>query len=272
MESVSSRDLHDWQIKGTLTEHIISKYETIPAHARGLYFHWFLRNLNQFNKADDPDKSDFFAPVLPYLDVADRKNIGHFKPKSKQDSFMLYSMLLQDYHPDPSMQLYMEFGFCTGRGLTAERILPQLYKQLISKCTFTEFWMAYESNNLPTLLEARGIKKQQWPEHFEMFMTNNCAHGQRWSVWDLKMFSLGNGMHPPPSVFADYGFMNCNAHQMLALKGTYERLLGNSLVDPMELHKACIGGRLYDFASQYLGELDSVYRVLMKNLYPLSEY
>ena len=273
-EPVSSRDLHDWQIKGTLTEHIIAKYETIPAHARGGYFPWFLRNLNQFNKADDTDKSDFFAPVLPYLDVTDRKNAGNFQPKSKQDSFALYSLLLQDYHPDPSTQLYKNFGFCTGSGLAAERILPQLYKQLISKCTFTEFWTSYQSNNLLTLLEAKGIKKHQWPEHFETFMTNYFAHGWCWSVWDLKIFLLGKETDPPRSVSVDYGFIHCDIPQMVALKGIYERLLYDILLpaDPMELHQACIEGRLYDFASKYLGELDSMYRILMKNPYPLPEH
>jgi hypothetical protein len=47
----------------------------------------------------------------------------------------------------------------------------------------------------------------------------------------------------------------------------YERVLERA--DPMDLHRACVAGRLFEFASAFL-EMEEGWRLLLGNPYPLS--
>ncbi|KAI6099389.1 hypothetical protein EDD17DRAFT_1690552 [Pisolithus thermaeus] len=40
-------------------------------------------------------------------------------------------------------KLYSNFGFVAGHDSEGEQVLPLVYKGLISKCSFTEFWTAF---------------------------------------------------------------------------------------------------------------------------------
>ncbi|KIK15395.1 hypothetical protein PISMIDRAFT_16539 [Pisolithus microcarpus 441] len=121
---VGSRELHKWEEEGTLAENIIAKCEVIPESSRGGYYPWFRQNLHIFNSRGGPP--DFFMVARPYLDPADREKEPHqLVPEAKRQSFILYALLLNGYHPDPAIEsekdLYFEFGFVTGCGLEGER-------------------------------------------------------------------------------------------------------------------------------------------------------
>ncbi|KAI6138614.1 hypothetical protein BKA82DRAFT_3925423, partial [Pisolithus tinctorius] len=51
---VRSQELHKWQIKGTLTENIIAKHETMTNYTPGAYYAWFCWNLHIFNLQGGP--------------------------------------------------------------------------------------------------------------------------------------------------------------------------------------------------------------------------
>ncbi|KAI6102714.1 hypothetical protein EDD17DRAFT_232893 [Pisolithus thermaeus] len=273
---VRSRELHKWQIEGTLTENITAKYEAIPEHHRGGYYPWFRKNLHVFNSPSGPP--DFLAVARPYLDSVDREKEPHqLVPEAKRKSFILYAMLLNGYHPNPSIQsdtickeLYFEFGFVTGCGSEGEQVLPWVYRSLIPKCSFTEFWTAFQSNTLVALMDAKGLGPMcREVRHLEAFMKIGLNH---WcpTVWHLRLFINSPDVDPPRYVTVDYGFFNCKTvEEKFSLKGVYKELLGSSRVDPMELHAACIKGKLYDFVRGHIPNLERRFKRLMTTTYPL---
>ncbi|KAI6137198.1 hypothetical protein F5141DRAFT_1209526 [Pisolithus sp. B1] len=274
---VGSRELHKWQEEGTLTENIIAKYEVMPESSRGHdgYYSWFRQNLHVFNSRGGPP--DFFAVARPYLDPEDREKEPHqLVPEAKRKSFILYALLLNGYHPDPSIEsekdLYFEFGFVTGCGSEGELVLPWVYQSLIPRCSFTEFWTAFESKNLVALMDVRGLgPMRKGVQHLETFMKINSNEPCP-TVWRLRLFVLFPGVDPLPSVAMDYGFFNCQTiEEKFSLKGVYKELLESPSVDPMKLHAACIKGKLYDFAHEHKPNLQQRFKRIMTNRYPLPE-
>ncbi|KIO03216.1 hypothetical protein M404DRAFT_1001491, partial [Pisolithus tinctorius Marx 270] len=217
-------------------------------------------------------------PARPYLDPADREKEPHqLVPEAKRKSFILYALLLNGYHPNPSIEpdtickeLYFEFGFVTGRGSEGEQVLPWVYRKLIPECTFTEFWTAFQSNNLVALMDEKGLGPERKKVlHFEDFMKIKRNY-PRPSVWRLRHFVHSQGVDPPLSVFMDYGFFNCiTVGEVFSLKEVYQELLESPRVDPMELHAACIKGNLYSFARRHNPNLEQRFKTLMTNIYPL---
>ncbi|KAL4069066.1 hypothetical protein J3A83DRAFT_3472439 [Scleroderma citrinum] len=271
---VASRELHQWQVEGTLVKNIISKFEAIPQHCRGGYYPWFRENLHVFNS---DSSQDFLAAVRPYLEPEDRSKAPHeLTPEAKAKSFVLYSLLLNGYHPNPSLSdkmgedLYFQFGFVAGRGFEGERVLPILYRRLISKCSFKEFWHAHQSNSLISLMDANGLQSERKRvHHLEPFLKMK-PNGWCPTVWHLRLFTYSSNAIPPRYITVDYGFSNCNTvEEKFALKNVYKDLLQSPQVDPMELHAACVKGKLYDFARQYDPNLKQRFRRLMRNPYPL---
>ncbi|KAI6037930.1 hypothetical protein EDC04DRAFT_3141842 [Pisolithus marmoratus] len=221
---------------------------------------------------------EFLAVARSYLSQADREKEPHqLVPEAKRKSFMLYAMLLNGYRPDPSIQfgiiskvLYFEFGFVTGRGSEGEQVLPWVYRSLISKCSFREFWTAFQSNDLVALMDAKGLgPMRKEVQHFEAFMTIGRNY---WcpTVWPLRCFVNSPDMAAPLSVTMDYGFFNCKTvEETFSLKGVYKELLESPKVDPIELHAACAQGKLYDFARGHKPNLERRFKKLMINIYPL---
>ncbi|KAI6138606.1 hypothetical protein BKA82DRAFT_4234318 [Pisolithus tinctorius] len=272
---VESRELRKWQKEGTLTENIMAKYETIPENRHSECYRWFHKTFGVFNSRSGPPNLDLLKIARPYLKPADRGREFHqLVPVEKRNSFLLYGLLLNGYHPNPSLplcnDLYFEFGFVTGRGLEGEEVLPGVYRSLISRCSFTEFWTAFQSNNLIGLMDEKGLGPERKKVlHFEDFMKIKRNY-PRPSVWRLRHFVHSRDVDPPLSVFMDYGFFNCvTVGEVFSLKEVYQELLESPRVDPMELHAACIKGNLYNFARRHNPNLEQRFKTLMTNIYPL---
>ncbi|KAE8382271.1 hypothetical protein BDV26DRAFT_253682 [Aspergillus bertholletiae] len=56
---------------------------------------------------------------------------------------------------------------------------------------------------------------------------------------------------------------------MCTLMEIYKRLLREA--SPLDLHEACLAGKLFEFAECF-HKMDPSYRRLMKNFYPLPEH
>ncbi|KAI6037932.1 hypothetical protein EDC04DRAFT_2604460 [Pisolithus marmoratus] len=275
---VRSRELHKWRKEGTLTENIIAKYEVIPKSNRGGYYPWFQQNLHVFNSRGGPP--GFLAVARSYLDLADREKEPHqLVPEAKRKSFMLYAILLNGHYPNISTEsdaickdLYFDFGFVTGCGSEAEQFLPLVYRTLISKCSFTQFWTAFQSHSLIALMDANGLgPERKEVQHFEAFMKMK-PKDQCPAVWHLRCFVHSPNADPPSSVTEEYGFLNCQTiEQKISLKGVYKELLESLRVVPMELHLACTKGTLYDFALRHKPNLERRFKGLMINRRPLQE-
>ncbi|KAI6028952.1 hypothetical protein EDC04DRAFT_148170 [Pisolithus marmoratus] len=274
---IGNRELRRWQEGGMLVPNIISIYEGRPEYARQGYYRWFRENLSIINCTDAKTRTpDMFAIARPYLDAGDQsKDLHELVPDAKRKSFLLYAMLFNGLHPNPShseksiQDLYYTFGFCLCSDIHGEQALGRLYMMLISRCSFQDFWSAYQTHSLISLMDAMGLGiARQEIQHLESFLK---IRPDDWcpTVWHLRLFTQSQAALPGPHVASDFGFFNCETvEERFALKETYKRLLQNPNLDPMELHAACIKGELYGFARTYLPNLQQRFRKLMKNPYP----
>ena len=269
---VPSRTVARWLEEGTLNENIVRNYEVIPERYRGDYYPWFLKNRHIIEQG--VDKNDLFTrfvgKVEPYLDEGDKMiNLGNCQPKHKRQGYYMFVSGLNHNYPDISCEEWYLFGFCTTVEDHSENLLGGLYGNLIPQCRFTEFWQAYAQGKLIDLMDRKGLgEHRQQFRHLDLFLSTS-PDGSKHSVWSLVLFCRGEEKEAPRILLADYGFINCEtALDRMQLKDTYKLLLQKC--DPLELHKACIEGNIYQFARKHM-ELGKLSQRLMKNFYPLPE-
>lgn len=294
---ITSSDLHEWRVKVIMVKKIKEIYYRIPESNRGQYFPWWLKNLPRLQKPTTKEEAEsnlvetFFDKAKMYLDLRDRNmHPSELKPEAKRDSFFLLSHILHRFTPNPSTMLYHTFGFVTCRNSPEESELVKIYLLLLvpsdgsffytfhnerrsvtHTASFTAFWKSYEAGTLLQLIDAHDLKnlRTQLP-HLEAFLSVPPS-GPRPSVWDLKQFLESSDLatHPPiPAIACDYGFANCKTlEDICTLAEIYRRVVDKA--NPMELHRACITGRLFEFASAFL-EMEEGWKLLLENPYPLS--
>jgi hypothetical protein len=292
---ITPTDLHEWRVKGIMVEKIKEIYYEIPESHRGQYFPWWLKNLHRLQKPTTKEEAErnfaetFVDKAKLYLDPRDRNtHPSELKPEAKRDSFFLLSHILHRFTPNPSTMLYHTFAFVTCRGSTEESLLVDIYLLLLVPsdgsffytfhnerrsvthiASFAAFWKAYEAGTLLQLIDSHGLKKLRTRlPHLESFFSVPPS-GPHPSVWDLKQFLENEDPATYPPILAiscDYGFVNCNTlEDTCTLIEIYRRVLERA--DPIDLHRACVIGKLFEFASAFL-EMKEEWRSLLGNPYP----
>ncbi|OSX59442.1 hypothetical protein POSPLADRAFT_1150628 [Postia placenta MAD-698-R-SB12] len=195
-------------------------------------------------------------------------------PESKSTCHGFCGITLSDWHPSPTAKTWVTFGFCVCPNEYAESNLAIMYKTLFQRCTFDEFWHAYDESSLIALFDRHGLKEDRLRIPNLEIVLKGSPRGF-YSVWYLKQFVVDEteSVSPPLSVCVDYGFDKCNSSSLLEdLKGIYKLLFLEAHVDPVKLHEVCIAGDLFGFASGFIkfkkAEKKKFAR-LMKNPYPL---
>ena len=268
MYSVSSRTVHEWQVNGTLLDNIEIEYRKLPNSHRGGYFPWFLENRHLILRQPDARSQILEAEdkVKPYMNATDRALDPRTFPLKKTEVFVLYLYLLNGWHSRPENLEWFDFGFCTINE-EQESSLAALYTSLIQTCTFDDVCKAFSDGRLIALMDAKGLSQERSKfKHLEAFLKGEAP----FCVWYLNKYcQIKETCEPPKAVSADYGFKNCTtAKQRLDLKEFYKRLLQRC--DLMNLHRACMSGKLEEFAGN-LVKIDAGLRGLLKNKYPLPE-
>ncbi|KAJ4286493.1 hypothetical protein N0V90_013193 [Kalmusia sp. IMI 367209] len=295
---ISPKDLHEWRIQGIMVEKIKEFYYSWPEQSRGQYFPWWLKNLHRLETPTTKEEAiqtlvaTFYDKAKPYLDPEDRNTPPtELKPDAKRDSFAMLAHIFHRFTPNPTTTLYHSFAFTTCRNRAEESQLLDIYQLLLipsdgsffyqfhngrrsptHPATFTRFWRSYESGTLLQLMDSHGLKKlRSHLPHLEAFLSVPPS-GPHPSVWDLRQFlEIGDpASYPPiPAVGCDYGFFNCVSFEdTCTLMEIYGRVLERA--DPMNLHKACIVGWLFEFVGHFI-EVEERWRGLLKNPYPLRE-
>jgi hypothetical protein len=287
--------LHKWRVRGTLVENIKKEFEKIPEASRGGYYPWFLQNQDVISGKLTPEQREkklemeveesirrawgfIGRPSVSSMEEIDRwrRSASH----KVNGCFILYTMLLSGTRPGPTLaELWISFGFCACTSQEAESDLTFRYQALIEKTTFDDFCAAYASSSLPSLFNKHGLAITD-PYVLDLLSSPHF----RKSVWDLKTYveiktinsPEDTAVQPENSVRVDYGFINCKTaedHKMLfdVYKGFF--LLQES-ANPIELHNACIEGRLFTYFAKDLGfklRPTKTYQRLLKNFYPLPD-
>ncbi|KAF1961813.1 hypothetical protein CC80DRAFT_488219 [Byssothecium circinans] len=191
--------------------------------------------------------------------------------------------------PNPIDMNWYSFGFVTCRGHAEESSLVDLYQLLLTEsdgsffyefhnrrrgfvapATFTQFWKAYEAGTLIQLMDSKGLRELRSRLPFLEAFLSAPPVGPRESVWDLKQFLEIRepwDWPPAPSVDVDYGFVNCHtSEETYTPMEIYDTVLKTA--NPLELHRACVAGDLFRFASRHL-QMEERWSSLMRNPYPL---
>ncbi|KAJ7242602.1 hypothetical protein B0H12DRAFT_1203878 [Mycena haematopus] len=199
-------------------------------------------------------------------------------PEEKRACQLLCNLILSQMRPSPELDIWVTFGFCACHDEEDARRLAQVYAELIryGKCAFEELYHAYYTSALIALFDSKGLRAQRETiPHLDEVLARSPRIFH--SVCYLKQLILGQGegAEPISSVVVDYGFANCvDEAETSLLKDLYRQIfaLPRARTDLMQLHEACIQGRLYEYAGRLLklGKRDQkVFKRLLKNPYPI---
>ncbi|OBZ69600.1 hypothetical protein A0H81_10166 [Grifola frondosa] len=193
-------------------------------------------------------------------------------PEYERDCHLFYRLVISRWHPGPGLAAWRNFGFCVCFDEEEEMELGRQYQMLVRrKCTFKEFYAAYESSTLLALFESKGLRTDF--RHLDDVLRGSPLRFK--SVWSLKSFVLQEELEATPTlpVAVDYGFVNCKKPaDFAALKSLYKKVFQSRQADPIELHEAAIGGRLLEYIETLmkLKQSDSKkFQGLLRNHYPL---
>jgi hypothetical protein len=278
--SIDPRTIHQQRLAGTLIDYIKNYYEAIPTHARGSYYPWFLKNQHLLAP---PAFSDTSSTVLngdslqhawwfiggsaadTLLQIETRTQAW---PEGKQQCLKFVQLLLHaGFQLFPNLPEWLNFGFCGCKSRAEETKLWAAYIKLVKAVSFDQFYTAYDKSSLPALFSTHGLPITN-PFVLDV-LSGTPRHNK--SVWDLKQFAFGDYQKLIPSVFVDYGFLNCQAEEdMYSLKQIYKTILTSANANPLKLHEACLQGKLFQYAKQ-VTQVDAKFARLMKNVYPLKD-
>lgn len=299
---VSPEDIHKWQVEGSLVANIKRVFYGIPEAYRGGYFPWFLDHTHIFDKPVSKEEAtkrmiaSFFDRARLHLDPGDRlKKPNELQPEAKSDCYRFLATICNGSHPHPIEPGWYTFGFCTCLDEMEEAQLGGLYAALLlgdgmfehtgvsqingrykspgfETATFSEFWQAYQAGKLIPLMDSKGFKQKRLRFPFLEEFLSVPSSGPHLSVWSLKqVIAVDDPAKFPPSlaVGVDYGFRNCqNFEDICVMIEIYKRLLLKA--SPLDLHKACIAGKLFEFAQKF-NKMDEIHRRLLRNFYPLAD-
>jgi hypothetical protein len=142
--------------------------------------------------------------------------------------------------------------------------LASLYRILVKKCKFDEFWKAMVDSTMVEPFGKYGLDSITELCNSEPFMKSS----ELWchSVWELKRFTRLLNPEPHRAVAVDYGFQNCPGPQeRVDLRNLYVKFFSTG-EDEMNLHQACMEGRLAPFLESVLGTVPFPNRDSLKSL------
>ena len=180
--------------------------------------------------------------------------IAEIQPPEKRSALLFYIQIRNGFKPDVSEDNWILLGFCTAPNAISEDRLGSAYEALVGRCAFDEFVSSMIDSSIVELFRKYGLADRILRmRNFKEFM----VMVKKWhhSVWELKRFTRMNGSDPFRAVVVDYGFMNCKeARQRMQLRSIYQEYF-ESGGDEMELHEACIAGKLASFLQSVFGRL-----------------
>jgi hypothetical protein len=180
-------------------------------------------------------------------------------------------MILDNGRPPPGSPIWVKFGFCACDSEFVEGALAELYRNLMSTCTFDQLFWAYETYTLVYLLDRKIGEnwRQVFPDLEDVLHESPHCHK---SVWWLKNYVLAEDAAMSPSVSVDYGFMNRETDdEVEELKQVYRKILGGyGVAKPLLLHKAAMEGQLYAYISSFVDlDREAKFERLLTNIRPL---
>ncbi|KAI2923113.1 hypothetical protein CBS63078_2661 [Aspergillus niger] len=254
-----------WQ-QNKLKEFILFRSSQIPSSLIHAESHW-LSQQNGFAANKITDFNVVFESQKHILKREDQQvPYEKLKPREKLEAYVFLCQIRNGYVPDADEDNWIYLGFCTARDGDETQQLAKLYRVLVDRCEFEEFWKAMAESKMVDLFRKYGlghaIKEMR---NFEILL--RAAGTWYQSVWELKRFTRVSCAEPHRSVLVDYGFSNCRTLELSDLRQAYTKFFTQG-GDEMALHEACIQGQLASFLESELGGLP-ISAELVSNPYPL---
>ncbi|KAJ5538289.1 hypothetical protein N7494_007768 [Penicillium frequentans] len=250
-----------------LKEFLLFRGSQIPSPTLQREIRW-LHQQDGFASGAVHNTSEDFKSLLHLVEPADLKiPFDQWEPREKIDAYTFFYQILNGFVPDADEDNWIFLGFCTARDYDGVTILASLYRVLIGKCKFQEFWKAMEQSDIVGLFEKYGLGHAIAKlRNFGTLMKDVGTWHQ--SVWELKRFTRLPTAEPMQAAALDYGFSNCQiARERMALREMYAEFFARG-GDEMDLHQACINGRLASFLLSESQKLH-ISAGLLSNPYPL---
>lgn len=223
-------------------------------------------------KSSPTQQNDIMLTIRLYLARDDQTlDLSRLQPAAKQDTARLAVAVLCGQLLPISTNAWYMFGFVATLTEEEERNLGGLYLGILRdaqnpQSIFRDIMQAVQTNTLVDLINTKEYGRFQdiFPGPASFLTT---PPEERTTVWRLKQFiNDEDNTSPPPHLQRDYGFRYCRQREEVQrLKEIYWNVLKK--VDPMDLHNACVHGRLYELASMR-GLATTGDRRLMQNDYP----
>ena len=280
--------LLDWQNDGSLKPNVRSSYcasmDTGDTHQHFDVFLWFLENVKEFGPGftgnvfvdETAEKIKGWEARHRPLFLGEDKNmaIDELKPESRGKAYHFWQNTEFQIPYFPGESGWIEFGFCVRRTDNEQACLMALYKKLLQKCSFQDFQEALQGSSITSLFDRLGLGAET--ESFRNFRSVIANSSALPSVWYLKSFIYDIEPNLPcqmRAVAVDYGFDHCrDATDRTRLRQAYRDVLDHKL-DELELHKACLDGKIFEFCMPYFPDWEfsdiAYFRRLMSNPYPL---
>ena len=168
------------------------------------------------------------------------------KPREKLEAYVFWCQIRNGLMPDVDEDNWIFLGFCTASDASETQGLAQLYRLLVQRANFEDFWQARASSKMVELFQKHGLGDEiRTVRNFKLLMSAISTWHQ--SVWELKRSTLLSQLSPHRAVSVDYGFWNCQTPvERLSLLDAYTQFF-KSGGDEMALHQACIENRLAGF-------------------------
>ncbi|KAI0371430.1 hypothetical protein BV20DRAFT_1051459 [Pilatotrama ljubarskyi] len=290
LPEVTPEELHQWRMQGRLVQRIKDAFNTMHPECRGHCYPWFLQHQALLDDSvpvkelldGECERAVYAAWMMtggsPGASLIDIHAYVAALPPTRNSCYLLYCFLAANIYPDASSDEWVDFGFVSTFTHGEAISLSIAYRTLVNCCSFQDFCVAFESSAIPALFERYGLGCSV------LFYDVMSGHWRK-SVWDLKhrvdQLATASSTDPAPtlipSVFADYGYMNCrDATDAKRLDSAYRRYFAHPSANALDLHRACIQGRL----SKYLGPFMQWkkryerprYVRLLKNMYPVRNF
>ncbi|KAF2025315.1 hypothetical protein EK21DRAFT_76773 [Setomelanomma holmii] len=218
---------------------------------------------------------DIMAVARPFLADEDRGvEFSHSLPAAKQYTGHLIGTVLRRNMLSEASSSWYHFGFVTAKDEDEERRIGGYYRELLinakrPQAIFEDIVTGLVNKAIGAVFEANGYAsfRTEFPTLAQFL---SAPPHERPTVWHMVQYLRVAGREEPvPSLKRDYGFQFCKNHdEILQLKGIYTRILAKC--EPLDLHGACIFGRLAEFARQKSVYVEHKNRRFLVNDYPNS--
>lgn len=264
---VKEDELREAWRSNKLKEFLLFRGSQIPSPTLQREIRW-LHQQDGFASGAGHNMGESFKSLLHLVESGDLKiPFNQWEPREKIEAYTFFYQILNGFVPDADEDNWIFLGFCTARDHDSVTMLANLYKELMGKCKFQEFWKAMEQSDMVGLFDKYGLGHAIAKlRNFETLMKDVGTWHQ--SVWELKRFTRLPTAEPMQAAALDYGFCNCQTPQeRISLREMYAEFFARG-GDEMDLHQACINGQLALFMLSESQKLH-VSAELLSNPYPL---